>query len=162
MSFSLKPAKTPRAHWYDAVSALIISAVFFGILAFVAPHEYAFVQSAAHAQGEVIRQTSGKHHVDVRFTAANGEVVTYPQNGFVSYEAGDKVTVYYDAGDPQRRPSTDGIGALWGYTITVCLFAFGFLGVALGLIFLPDYFDGPFSRSHAKQQERARKRQQSA
>jgi hypothetical protein len=128
----------------------------------VAPYEYNFIQTAACAPGEVIRQTNGKHHVDVRFTAANGEVITYPQNGMVSYEVGDKVTVYYDASDPGRHPSTDGIGALWGNTIFVSMMAFGFFGIALGLMFLPDYFDGPFSRSHAKQQERARKRQQSA
>ncbi len=160
MGFSLKPARTPLPHWYDAISALIISAVFFCILVPVAQYEYAFTQNAAHAKGEVTRQTSGKHHVDVQFTTADGQVITYPQNGFISYEEGDVVTVYYDPKDPQGSRYTNGIAALWGHTISVSLFAFGFLIMALGLMFLPDYFDGPFSKSHAKKQERMTKHQQ--
>lgn len=153
MGFTLKPARTPTAHWRDAILSLILSAIFFCILVPVAQNEYAFTQSAARASGVVIAQNHGKHHVEVQFTGADGKVIHYSQNGNVSYEVGDKVTVYYNPNNPSQLPSTDGIGALWVNTIFVALMTFGFFLIAMGLIFFPKYFHGPFSRAQEKREK---------
>ncbi|NHZ36740.1 DUF3592 domain-containing protein [Massilia rubra] len=100
-----------------------------------------FIKSTVRADGVVVRQTAGKHHVDVRFTTAKGEVVEYGQNGDISYEAGEKVSVLYYADDPRNNPSTDASGALWGGSLT--LFGVGVLTLFFSWmsIFKPEYSD---------------------
>jgi len=142
-----KPANTPIGNWHDGLAALCLACLILILTVLAATNEYAFVQGAAHAKGVVTRQNHGKHHVDIKFTAASGEVVEYTQNGFVSYEVGEEVAVLYDPKDPDQLSSADAIGALWVWTIGLSILTLGALIVSMGSIFLPKYFTGPFSRN---------------
>lgn len=118
-----KPVNTPLAHWNSAIVALLIAICLFFASAVCATSVLDFIGSASRAKGVVVRQTAGKHHVEVKFETAKGDMVTYQQNGLISYEAGDTVTVLYKADNPRMHPSTDGFGAVWG--VTLMLIAMG-------------------------------------
>jgi hypothetical protein len=142
----LKPAKTPIGNWQDGIAGLFLVLALLIIAIPVTKSEYDFTQSAERAKGIVTHQNHGKHHVEVQFTTAKGEVIHYAQNGWISYETGDAVTVLYNPQAPSELPSTDDIGALYVWTISLLFWIGAFLLLSLGCIFLPDYFSGPFSR----------------
>jgi hypothetical protein len=114
-----KPAATPTRHWIGGIAIFLISICLFLWSAVSVQNAFDFIDSTSRANGVVVRQTAGKHHVDVRFNTAKGEVVEYGQNGLISYQAGDKVTVLYYADNPRTHPSTDAFGALWGGAVTL-------------------------------------------
>ena len=142
-----KPTQTPIGHWHDGLLLLFITFLLFVAMIPVASNEYSFVQTAARAKGTVIRQDYGKHHVTIRFTTTDGKVVEYGQNGHISYEAGEQVTVLYDMKEPRQTASTDAIGALWVDTIDLLIFASFTFAFAMLAIFFPKYFWGPFSKN---------------
>ena len=73
-----------------------------------------FVRSAAHAPGIVTRLNAGGSHPEIRFTAALGRIVSYPQGGMISgYHPGERVSVLYDPRDPSDSPCLDAFGTLW-------------------------------------------------
>lgn len=142
-----KPAKTPVGHWHDGLLLLCITCLLLIAIVPVASNEYTFAQTAARANGMVIRQNHGKHHVQIGFTTASGTAIEYAQNGHISYETGEQVTVLYDPKEPRLTASTDAVGALWGGTIDLSLFALGAFALAMLAIFFPRYFWGPFSKN---------------
>ena len=73
-----------------------------------------FLQVSVVVPGVVVAERYGVHHPDVRFTALDGTVRTYPQNGEVTQHVGDHVRVRYDPHDPLSQPSLDTFGSLWG------------------------------------------------
>ncbi len=78
-----------------------------------------FVARAASAPGVVVRLNAGGAHPQVRFTAAAGQVIEYPQGGMIwGYRVGDAVQVLYDPQAPATDPVLNTPGALWGFTAT--------------------------------------------
>jgi len=142
-----KPAKTPLGHWHDGLLYLFVIFLLFVAMIPVATNEYEFMQSASRAKGVVIRQNAGKHHVMISFTTGGGQVVEYAQNGHISYEVGEQLTVLYDPKEPKLTASTNAIGALWGNTIDLLIFAsFAFLFAMLSIFFPKHWKLGPFSK----------------
>ena len=95
-----------------------------------------FVQSAAHAPGVVTRLNAGGSHPEIRFTAAGGQIVSYPQGGMISgYHTGQRVSILYDPRDPSDSPCPSAFGALW--LDWIMLFGLGavFAGVGTLLMF---------------------------
>jgi hypothetical protein len=134
-----KPAKTPSGHWHAGLVLLCVTCLLLVATGRVASSEYEFRQTASHAKGVVIRQNAGKHHVEITFTTAAGESLQYSQNGHISYEVGDEVTVLYDPKEPGQNAETDAIGAVWANTIGLSIFsAFAFVFSML-TIFFPKY-----------------------
>lgn len=132
------PIDTPTGHWIGGIFVFLVSLCLF-LWCFVSiKNQLDFIKSAARADGVVVRQTSGKRHVLVRFNTAKGELIEYHQNGGISYEAGAKVTVLYHADDPRDGPSTDAFGALWRSSIM--LFGTGIFTLLLSwlTIFKPE------------------------
>ena len=105
----------------------------------MASSEYRFIQTAARADGTVVRQNYGKHHVAIRFIIANGKTIEYRQNGFVSLEEGQNVTVLYDPNEPEFGARINTIGATWGNTIGFGGLGLFFLIGALLMIFRPEH-----------------------
>lgn len=121
-----KPVNTPTRHWISGMISLCVSLCLLLAGAVNVSNAFDFIASASRASGVVVRQTAGKHHVAIRFTTAEGSEVEYGQNGLISYEAGDKVTVLYDSGNPGLSPSTDSFGALWGGSLFFFAMGAGF------------------------------------
>lgn len=119
MLSSYKPANTPSGHWVGGIVIFLLSLCLFLWSAVSVQHAFDFIASTSRAHGVVVRQTAGKHHVDIRFSTAKGEVVEYGQNGLIAYQAGEKVTVLYHADNPRKHPSTDAFGAVWGGVVTL-------------------------------------------
>jgi hypothetical protein len=91
---------------------------------------WGFAADASSAQGIVTRLNAGASHPQVRFTTAAGEVIEYPQNGWISgYQVGDQITVLYD---PQRptKAVVNTFGALWGFTLLGFTMGAAFVGMA--------------------------------
>jgi hypothetical protein len=134
-----KPAKTPVGHWHSGLVLLFITFILFVAMTLIASNKYEFMQRASRAQGVVIRQNAGKHHVEIKFTTASGEAVQYSQNGDISYEAGEQVTVLYDPKEPMLTASTDATGALWGNIFDLFFCASLTFAFAMLAIFFPTY-----------------------
>ena len=105
-------------------SLLLMVAVWF------AWGDYQFIQHAARADGFVVRQAAGKHHVHVRFKTADGQEIDYPQNGLVSYEKDEKVVVLYDPSDPRATAETAAVGSVWAGALMLSILGFGVLFLA--------------------------------
>lgn len=91
-----------------------------------------FVQAASRAPGVVSRLNAGGSHPEIRFPAASGEVVDYPQGGMIGgYHLGDRVSVLYDPRRPSDGPCVDAPGALW--LNTGMLFGLGAVFTGVGL-----------------------------
>lgn len=134
-----KPANTPQKHWLSGLLLLGVTVVLFAFAGITANNTREFIHTTARANGVVISQNAGKHHVEIRFTTAKGEVVQYTQNGEISYEVGDKVTVLYYPDDPKFHASTDAFGALWGSSLVLAGIGIFTLVLALLAIFRPQY-----------------------
>jgi hypothetical protein len=141
MPSRFKPANTPTRHWIAGIFAFFISIFLFAWGVVAVHNRLDFIKSTSRADGVVIDQSHGKNHVSIRFITAKGEVVEYDQNGRVSYEAGEKVTVLYHADNPRNHPSTDAFGALWGGSIT--LFGMGTFTLLMSwlTVFKPEYIN---------------------
>jgi hypothetical protein len=134
-----KPTNTPNGHWYAGLILLCVTCIFLIFTVCAANNEYDFMQTAARAKGVVISQYAGKHHVEISFTTASGELIKYPQNGHISYETGEVVTVLYDPKEPGMTAETDAFGAIWGDAIDLSIFAFGAFILSMLTIFFPKY-----------------------
>ena len=137
MLSAYKPASTPKVHWHCGVVALCVTALLLLGTAYTAFQEYRFTQTAARADGIVIGQNAGRHHVQVKFKTAAGQDIEYPQNGLISHGIGDRVTVLYDPKEPRASAVTGDIGALWGGTMSLSVVSLGLFLLAMLFIFRP-------------------------
>lgn len=86
-----------------------------------------FIRTAEVAKGIVIDTKYGKFHPEIKFTAANHEVVTFRQGGLnKGYRINEVVEVLYDSGQI-RDSRLNEFWALWGFHIVF---------LAMGLVFL--------------------------
>lgn len=87
-----------------------------------------FLRVAQVAAGRVEHLNAGGSHPQVGFTTADGQQVSYPQNGLIfGYEKGEAVRVLYLPERAQATAVVDSTGALWGMTL---------LGALLGVFFI--------------------------
>ena len=111
-----------------------VSLVALAIGAVVRTHR--FLREAAIAPGRVASLNAGGAHPEIEFTTQKGEVVSYPQGGFIGgYRSGDHVTVRYRAESPQETATIDALGALWFSPMLLALLCTG-IGLA-GIINFP-------------------------
>ena len=120
---------------------LLAAIALLSLASFMALSEYRFIQTSARADGVVFRQDHGKHHVSIRFNTSDGKVIEYGQNGFISFEVGDKVTVLYDPKKPDFDAKVNTIGATWGDTLGPGILGLFFLANSLLMIFRPEDAD---------------------
>lgn len=143
MFLKFKPSNTPNEHWYTGLMLGCVAIVLAIVTTGIAQDEYAFIQVATRAEGVVVAQNAGKHHVQIHFTTSDGKPVEYTQNGWISYEVGDHVKVLYTTNDPRLSASTDAIGSLWINTIAASMFTFGALLFSILAIFFPQFVNIP-------------------
>ena len=73
-----------------------------------------FIKTAGHAPGIVSKLNAGGSHPEIVFTAASGQVVSYPQGGMIGgYKTGQHVSVLYNPHNPRLDPCLDTWAALW-------------------------------------------------
>lgn len=94
-----------------------------------------FLSNSVHVTGTTIDQ---EPHPRIRFTAANGAVIEFTQNGYVSRPLGADVPVAYQTQDPARTARADTFWANWSEVL-------GFAWIGLGFTLAPFYgFRGAF------------------
>ena len=87
-----------------------------------------YLRDTSVAAGEVVDTPHGGSHPVVRFTTADGNVVTFPGNGWIGgYAKGDRVAVRYDPQRPQIGSKIDAIGSIWAWVIVLAVMGSGFL-----------------------------------
>jgi hypothetical protein len=116
---------------------LIGGALLLLLAAFSAWRTRSFVQRAARADGVVVSLNAGSAHPEVEFTLPNGEKVTFPASGFISYTKGQHATVLYLTDDPSLSPRLDDFGQLWVPHIIQLVFALVALGFGLRALLAP-------------------------
>ena len=123
----------------DRLKGGVFAVVGLGVMVgvgFGAASTRRFVQSAAHAPGVVTRLNAGGSHPEIRFTAAAGQIVSYPQGGMISgYYPGERVSVLYDPRDPSDSPCLNAFGALWLGWIMLLGLGAAFVGAGSLLMF---------------------------
>lgn len=87
----------------------------------------AFLSRASRATGTIVDPAA---HPRIRFTAADGRVVEFVQNGFVSRPLGAAVPVAYDPADPGGTARAATVWATWALALWP-------LPVGLGFTLLP-------------------------
>lgn len=97
-----------------------------------------FIRTAARAPGVVTHLNAGGAHPEIKFTAASGKVVDYPQGGMIwGYHRGERVRVLYDPHRPSDSPVLDTIPALWFDQGMMLLLGLVFLSIGLWTAFGP-------------------------
>jgi hypothetical protein len=87
-----------------------------------------YLESTSVAAGKVIDTPHGSSHPVVRFTTADGDVVTFSGNGWIGgYATGDDLSVRYDPARPHIGPKIDAIGSIWAWVIVLAVLGSGFL-----------------------------------
>lgn len=87
-----------------------------------------YLRNTSVVVGEVIDTPHGGSHPVVRFTTADGNVITFPGNGWIGgYTKGDGVSVRYDPDSPRISPKIDAIGSIWAWVIVSAVLGAGFL-----------------------------------
>jgi hypothetical protein len=110
----MNTAKSARlARKLRGVGTAIIGAVALGAAALDFDSTREFVTSARKTEGFVLSLNAGPAHPQVEFRASNGKVITFPGNGCVSHQPGDRVRVLYRDGQPLETATLDEPGALW-------------------------------------------------
>jgi Protein of unknown function (DUF3592) len=114
--------KNPKSFFFFLIGIVIVG----GSLAWF-HNQKKFIDNALSAPGVVVATKHGSSHPTVKFKAASGEDVEYPQNGLVfDYKIGDQVEVFY-AKDNPRNAEINTWGAIWGFPA---------IGVFAGLFFM--------------------------
>ena len=130
---------TRKPNLGDRLKGGVFAVVGLGVItgaAFGAVSTHHFVQMAAHAPGVVTRLNAGGSHPEIRFTAAAGQIVSYPQSGMISgYRPGERVSVLYDPRDPGDSPCLNAFGTLWLDWIMLLGLGAVFVGVGTLLMF---------------------------
>jgi hypothetical protein len=121
-----KPPEIPVKNWDAGMVFLLTAIVLFLFFTVSAFYETKFFLNSNKTTGEVIKLNAGRSHVTIKFRTKENEEIEYPQNGFIHYNLGDKVTILYDAERPGRFASTNAIGALWTWTIATFALSFIF------------------------------------
>jgi hypothetical protein len=86
---------------------LLFAALFIGLA------KLGFINASSTAPGTVVRLNAGGSHPEISFTTSSGEVIEYPQGGWIfGYQVGDIVTVLYDPQNPHEA-CIDNTSALW-------------------------------------------------
>lgn len=89
-----------------------------------------FVRTAAHAPSVVSRLNAGGAHPEIVFTAASGQIVSYPQGGMIAdYRAGQRVGVLYNPRRPSESPCLNTWPALWLDKVMLLLMGLLFCGI---------------------------------
>ena len=83
----------------------------------------AVLARAAHAEGTIANNDA---HPLIRFTTADGTVVTFRQNGGISRAVGAAVPVAYDPADPAGTAEADTLFAAWGEVMGLAWIGLGF------------------------------------
>lgn len=100
-------------------SARIVFTVLGLIFIFLGVHDaidsFHVINRDSVASGFVVRLNAGGSHPQIQFRTRMGQIVSYPQGGFVfDYRKGDKVKVLYNPGDPSGNPVVKAFWILWG------------------------------------------------
>ena len=123
-------AKTPSFALGDLPRALIFIPLGLCLLYltfWLVQDRLGFLAQAQRAQGHVSALNAGGSHPQIDFTDATGQVVSYPESGFIfGYAVGDPVTVLYRAEAPASTAIIEDRGALWGVSLMMGLFALVF------------------------------------
>lgn len=123
-------AKTPTFALGDLPRALIFIPLGLCLLYltfWLVQDRLGFLAQAQRAQGHVSALNAGGSHPQIDFTDATGQVVSYPESGFIfGYAVGDPVTVLYRTEAPASTAIIDDRGALWGVSLMMGLFALVF------------------------------------
>ena len=91
-----------------------------------------FIAAASRAEGEVIALSAGGSHPRLRFTTADGQVVTFSGNGLVfGYRVGDHAPVLYLRDRADTTASLAARGSLWFLPIMLAFIGLGWLLVPL-------------------------------
>ena len=118
------PPPLPRPRWNGATVLLFLIGV--GALggAVVEGHRAAaFLAGSVHVTGAI---ADPQPHPIIRFTARDGAVVQFRQNGFVSRPLGAEVPVAYQPQDPARTAQADTVWVNWGIMLGMLWIGFGF------------------------------------
>jgi hypothetical protein len=92
---------------------------------------FRFVNSAEIAEGTVSQLNAGGSHPEITFTTRDGRSIKSPQGGMIfGYQAGDRVTLYYDPKQPERA-TLKSVGALWGFPCLAGLLGALFIGIGM-------------------------------
>lgn len=79
-----------------------------------------FLDQAVTAPGRVVALNAGGSHPQIEFTNSRGELVSYPQGGWIGgYKVGDTVTVLYLENSPNPQATIDRFGAIWAWSINL-------------------------------------------
>ncbi|KAF1065890.1 MAG: hypothetical protein GAK45_02079 [Pseudomonas citronellolis] len=114
----------------------LIGLVFLGVSAYQLTDRVQFLGSAQAADGMVESLRAGGSHPQVAFTTAQGQRISYPQNGLIfGYQQGQAVRVFYAPEQPQASAVIDDLGALWGFPVVMGLIGAVFAVVGLRSLF---------------------------
>lgn len=104
--------------------AMLVGAVVLTHCGWEASRTATFLSRAKHTTGVILEPTG---HPLIRFEAADGEMVTFLQNGFASGARGETVRVAYDAQNPAETARVATFLATWGPILVDLPMGVGFL-----------------------------------
>ncbi|WP_446686733.1 DUF3592 domain-containing protein [Paraburkholderia dipogonis] len=82
------------------------------------------MQSSVVVPGRVVALSAGGSHPQINFMTQEGEVISYPQEGFIyGMKVGQDVKVRYAKNRPLRSARIDAFGSIWATAL-----AFTFIG----------------------------------
>ncbi|HEX7817258.1 DUF3592 domain-containing protein [Dyella sp.] len=116
----------PLRRWEKAVFTILGGA----LLAWAGWHGIQtarFLARSIHVTGTIVANSG---HPRIHFKATDGRDIEFVQNGGAWGDAGDAMTVVYDASNPKGSAHADTFLALWGQVIFCLPMALGLLAAA--------------------------------
>lgn len=99
---------------------LIVGTGMLATTAWLVLEQEHFLKVAQRAPGEVVALNAGGSHPQIRFSAPDGQSISYPQGGLIfGYREGMAVQVLFDPAEPRRSATIDDFGAVWSAPILV-------------------------------------------
>ena len=123
---ALPPLPTP---WWTAATILVLLIGLGALDGAVVDGRWtaSFLSNPVHAAGTI---ADPQPHPVIRFTTADGAMVQFRQNGFVSRPSGAEVPVAYRTQDPAGTAQADTFWANWSSVL-------GMLWISLGFTLAP-------------------------
>jgi len=109
---------------FKFIASLVLGTAFLVVALFNVLSTRQFLQESIVVPGKVEALNAGGSHPEITFVTKKGEVISYPQGGFIyGMKVGEDVKVRYAENRPLRSARIEEFGAIWDTAI-----AFGFIG----------------------------------
>jgi hypothetical protein len=125
-----------RVQWFPGLMFVVVGAGLLFEAAHAAQDVQQFLEKSVRVEGVVSKLNAGGAHPEIEFALPSGKRVSFPESGWISYRAGQRVHVLHLPDDPEGTARLDDPGALFFWYRSGAFAGLVFCVLGIGAAFL--------------------------